>query len=157
MRIPPEELIDGCVRTLQERVLPSLSSRFARGQLYAVLDVLRNLRDRVEVKGALLEAEATSAAAALTRAAEALRAGSEASRAAADEIATAVSAAPEEPRASRVSALNDAFVRALERIDALSEPSAETAHAALGGHLAAQAIRDIATLKPSLLEEISRG
>jgi len=157
MRIPPEELVDGCVRTLQERVLPALSSRFARGQLYAVIDVLRNLRDRVEEKSALLKAEADSAADALARASEALRAGSAAATAAAEEIAAAVAAAPADPLASRRGALNEAFVRALERIDALSEPSADAAHAALGGHLAAQAIRDIVTLKPSLLEEISRG
>ena len=157
MQILPEELVDGCVRTLQERVLPALSSRFARGQLYAVVDVLRNLRDRVEEKSALLRSEAESAAAALARAAEALRAGGAAAAATAAEIAEGVAAVPQGLPSERRTAMNEVFVRALERIDALAEPAAATARAALGGHLAAQAIRDVSTLKPSLLEEISRG
>ena len=65
MLIPPEELLDGAVATLLESVLPALGTRFARGQLYAVVDVLRNLRDRVEPRCAALAAEAASAEAAL--------------------------------------------------------------------------------------------
>ena len=40
MTIPLEALIDGAVRTLTEAVLPDVTSRFARGQLFAVVDVL---------------------------------------------------------------------------------------------------------------------
>ena len=128
MRIPPELLVDGCVRTLQENVLPALDSRFARGQLYAVLDVLRNLRDRVEERRAFAEAVAARAA-----------------------------GAPPDPPEARRDALNGALVAALATIAVLPEAEGAAAHAALGGHLAAQALRDLATLKPSLLEEISRG
>jgi hypothetical protein len=67
MLVPTEQLIDGVIRTLLESVLPDVTTRFARGQLYAAVDVLRNLRDRVEPKAELLEAESTSAAAALER------------------------------------------------------------------------------------------
>ncbi len=157
MRIPPEELLDGCVETLRSLVLPAVASRYARGQLFAVLDVLRNLRDQVEEKSSLLEAEADSAGAALARAEHALRAGSAAAGAAAEEIAARISQAPAAPAAARRAALDAALVLALERADALAEPAAEAARAALGAHLAAQAVRDIALLKPSLLEEISRG
>jgi hypothetical protein len=157
VRIPPEALIDGCVETLQKHVLPALGSRFARGQLYTVLDVLRNLRDRVEPRIALFEAETESAAGALARAAEALRGGSRDAIAAADAIDALLAASPSAPPAARRQSLDDALVVALDRIDALAEGPAEAARAALGGHLAAQAIRDLATLKPSLLEEISRG
>src|SRR5881275_3118225 len=114
MTIPLEALIDGAVRTLTEAVLPDVTSRFARGQLFAVVDVLRNLRDRLEVKAALHEAEAASAAAALERAAAAL--GREAA-------------------AARIAG----------------------ARAAVTEHLAAQTMRDLALLKPSLLGEISKG
>jgi len=152
MTIPLEALIDGAVRTLTEAVLPDVTSRFARGQLFAVVDVLRNLRDRLEVKAALHEAEAASAAAALERAAAAL--GREA---AAARIAGALAAAPAGPPAERTAALRAALVAALEAIDALPEELAAPARAAIAEHLAAQTMREVAVLKPSLLGEISKG
>ena len=108
-----ETLVDGVVRTLTESVLPDVGSRFARGQLYAAIDVLRNLRDRIEPKAALLAAEAESAAAAL--------------------------------------------VATVPLLDTVPADAGEAARAALGAHLAAQAMRDLAVLKPSLLAEISKG
>ena len=65
MQLTVEMLLDGVMRTLREAVLPAVGERFARGQLFAVLDVLQNLRDRVEPKAALAEVEAASATAAL--------------------------------------------------------------------------------------------
>src|SRR5207244_5322924 len=112
MTIPVETLIDGLARTLPEAVLPDVTSRFARGQLFAVVDVLQNLRDRLEVKAALYEAEAASAAAALERAAGAL--GREA---AAARVAGALAAAPAGPPAERTAALRAALVGALAAID----------------------------------------
>ncbi len=138
-------------------MLPELSSRFARGQLYAVLDVLRNLRDLVEEKASILLGEADAAAAAMSRAVAALREGGDAARAAAAEIEAAAAAAPTAPPAARRTALNEVFVTALERTDALDEPAAQAARGALGGHLAAQAVREVMLRKPSMLEEISRG
>src|SRR5207249_10188857 len=133
MLVPIEMLIDGVVRTLVEAVLPDVSSRFARGQLYAAVDVLRNLRDRVDVKTALLEAEATSAATALERVVAATRAA---------RVAEALAAAPEAPLEDRVVALRAALVTALEVIDALAPDPAESARAAVAEHLAAQTLRD---------------
>ena len=72
MKTTVERLIDGVVQTLLEAVLPDLGNSFARGQLYAAVDVLRNLRDRVEPRTDLAEAESDSAAAALARAVAAL-------------------------------------------------------------------------------------
>ena len=149
MTIPVETLIDGLARTLTDAVLPDVTSRFARGQLFAVVDVLQNLRDRLEVKAALHEAEAASAAAALERAAAAL--GREA---AAARIAGALAAGPP---AERAAALRAALVAALEAIDLLPEERAAPARAAIAEHLAAQTMRDVAVLKPSLLGEISKG
>ena len=148
MLVPIEMLIDGVVRTLVEAVLPDVSSRFARGQLYAAVDVLRNLRDRVDAKTALLEAEATSAAVALERVVATTRA---------PRVAEALAAAPEAPLAERVVALRAALVTALEVIDALAPDAAESARAAVAEHLAAQTLRDLMVLKPSLLMEISKG
>ena len=150
--VPVEALIDGIVRTLVDAVLPDVGSRFARGQLYAAVDVLRNLRDRVEARADLCEAEAASASAALDRVVAAL--GSEPG---ATRLAQAVAAAPARPPAERVVALRAALVTALELVDALPPDRAEGARAAITEHLAAQVMRDLMVLKPSLLTEISKG
>ena len=155
MRIPVETLIDGVVRTLVEAVLPDVPTRFARGQLYAAIDVLRNLRDRVEVRAALLAEEAASAEGALAAAAEALRAAG--ADAATDRIAAARRGAPAEPPAARVAGLRAAVIAAIETIDALDAAVAAAARAPIDRHLAAQAMRDVAVLKPSMLAEISKG
>ena len=158
MLIPPETLIDGCVRTLIDAVLPSVDSRVARGQVYAVVDVLRNLRDRVEERAAHLTAEAESAHASLLRAAEALTACAETpAREAGARLAALLAAAPAAPLAARLDALRAGVASALEALETLGEPAATGARAALGGHFAAQSIRDVSTLKPSLLAEISKG
>ena len=155
MRIPIDTLIDGVVRSLLEVVLPELKSRTVRGQLFAAVDVLCNVRDRVEVKPSLLEAEAVSAQQALERAAAQLRSGG------ADDVAASVEARlaelPDGTPTGRVEALRAALVEALELVDRAPEAAAESARAALGEHLAAQAVREVSVLKPSMLEQITRG
>src|SRR5262249_44468985 len=108
MLVPIEQLIDGVVRTLLESVLPDVEARFAPGQLYAAVDVLRNLRDRVEARVALEEPEASSAATAIERALASLPPE------AAAAVATARDAAPTGPPAERAAALRAALVVALE-------------------------------------------
>lgn len=153
-RLAVETLLDGVVHTLTTAVLPAITSRYARGQLYAVVDVLRNLRDRVEVKAALLEAEAASAADALAGVARILRDGGAPEAAA--TVADAVAAAPATP-ADRVAALRAAIVAALDALDTAPFDVSQRGRRAIDAHLAAQAMRDLAVLKPSLLGEISRG
>jgi predicted component of type VI protein secretion system len=149
--IPVDVLIDGVVRTLIESVLPDVTTRFARGQLWAAVDVLRNLRDRIEPSAALDDAEAVSATDALRRAAAALP---DAARARVDAT---LAAAPDAPPAARVAALRAGLTAALEVIDDLPVELAGPARAAIHEHLAAQVMRDLAVLKPSLLGEISKG
>jgi hypothetical protein len=149
MLVPPEALIDGAVQTLLDAVLPDVGTRYARGQLYAVVDVLRNLRDRIEPSATLAEAEAASAARSLAAAVEHLRAAGDADAAARVEAATA--AAPPAPAVARAAALREVIVVALEAA------TAAEARAALESHLVQQALRDVAVLKPSLLHEISKG
>ncbi len=151
MHLPIEILLDGVLRTLREAVLPAVEGRFARGQLFAVLDVLQNLRDRVEPRAALDDAEAASAGAALARVVEAL------GPAVAAPLAAALAEVPPDPPAARVAALRAVVVRCFALLDALPDAVAGPARAALAEHLAAQAMRDVAPLKPSLLEEISKG
>ena len=151
MQLAVDTLLDGVMCTLREAVLPAVDGRFARGQLFAILDVLQNLRDRVEPKAALDHAEAASAAAVLSRVVALL--GPET----AAPLAGALADVPAEPPAARAAALRAVLVDAFAVLDGLPEPVAAPARTALAEHLAAQAMRDVATLKPSLLHEISKG
>lgn len=153
MRVPVERLIDGVVQTLTDAVLPDLATPFARGQLYAAVDVLRNLRDRVEPRADLANTESDSAVVALERAAAALTKAP----ALAIRIADAITNAPTAPAAARVEALRTAVVETLTALAALPDADARPARAPLLEHVGAQSMRDVAVLKPSLLNEISRG
>ena len=148
MLLAPEMLIDGVVRTLRETVLPALESRVARAHCYAVLDVLQNLRDRVGEKAELLAAEAESAAGALERAAATLPA---------DVAARVRASAGGGEGGDRRAVLRAALVAALEATDQLASDAGAGARAAITGHLGEQAMREVALLKPSLLNEISKG
>jgi hypothetical protein len=155
-----ERLIDGVVQTLTEAVLPDVATPFARGQLYAAVDVLRNLRDRIEPRADLAEAESDSAAAALAGALAALDGAPalpDAASAVASRIRSALASTPAAPPATRTAALRAALVEALTAIAALPDDVARPARAPIAQHLGAQAMRDVAVLKPSMLGEISRG
>ncbi|MFI5216011.1 MAG: hypothetical protein ACHQ3O_05655 [Candidatus Limnocylindria bacterium] len=152
MLIPIERLIDGCLHTLREEVLPEVASRAVRGRVWAVLDVLHNLRDRIEESRAPAETEAESAADALRRLAAARREGADPEGAA--RLEQALAAAPEGPPGARAAALRAALADAIAaRPEGLAPPERD----ALRAHLAAQSLRDLAPLKPSLLAEISKG
>jgi hypothetical protein len=55
--IDTNRLLEGMLRTLETAVLPALGSGFARGQLFAVLEVLGSLQGQVTWGGALLDNE----------------------------------------------------------------------------------------------------
>jgi hypothetical protein len=145
MLIAPETLIDGMLRTLEEEVLPHVTTAYARGQLHCVLDVLANLRDRIEEKAALHAADADAAAAALADALAPLRAAG-----AAAEVERALAAVPAGPPAERAAALRAAVVAAIET----GAPAVEDA---LRGYLVGQTVRDLLPLKRSRLGEIAKG
>jgi len=161
VRIPVERLIDGVVQTLTESVLPDLATPFARGQLYAAVDVLKNLRDRVEPRADLADAESDSAAAALAGSLAVLDGTVAANGATAADVAAriraALASAPAGPPATRRAALRAALADALTASADLPEDIARALRAPITQHLGAQAMRDVAVLKPSMLGEISRG
>lgn len=157
MRIATERLIDGVVQTLIDAVLPDVASPFARGQLYAAVDVLRNLRDRVEPRAALADEESASGLAALERTIAVLAAPAPALAA---RLGAAIADVPATPPAARVAAVRACLVDALGAVAGLAAENHDLARAArapIAEHLGAQAMRDVATLKPSMLGEISRG
>jgi len=154
MAIATERLIDGCLETLREDVLASVGSAFARGQVWAVMDILQNLRDRVEVKHSFAVEEADSAQVALERVAAVLRGDGREDEA--RELESLLAAAAEAP-GPRVVALRAALVHALGALHAQPGGLSEAGREALASHLTPQTVRDIAVLKPSLLSEISKG
>ena len=155
MRIPAEALLNGVSRTLLEQVLPHVASRTARGQLYAAIDVLRNAAKRLDWASETFETEARSAEAALRAAAARLREGDASDVAA--RVEGRIAGWPAAPSAARAHAARDELARVFEEFDALPAELADAVRPILGGHLAAQAVRALALLQPSLLEEISRG
>ncbi len=146
-----DTVIDGLIRTLRDTVLPAVQERFARGQLFAAIDILHNLRDRIEPLAALATAEADSAAAALREAAAALEGAPRAT------VEAALIAAPLAPPLARATALRAAVTTTLAVLAQLPAGTAAQARLPLERHLAAQVMRDVMVLKPSLLEEISKG
>lgn len=167
MRTTVDRLVDGVVQTLLDAVLPDLATAYARGQLYAAVDVLRNLRDRVAPRADLADEESGSAAAALDRALAALDqtlakldrtlADIGDASAAAAAIRAARDAVPPAPPLARVAALRAALVTALTAVEGLSPEVARAARAPILEHLGGQTMRDVAVLKPSLLAEISQS
>lgn len=155
LRVSPKTLIDGVVRALQQQVLPHLDSPTARGQLWAAIDVLRNLAGRIEVSVAAFEEEACSAEAALHALAREAR-GAGLARLSAG-IEAGIAALPAAPAAERVAALRTLLRELFVQLDALPPAQGDALRPLLGGHLAAQAVRDVLRLQGSLLEEISRG
>lgn len=155
MLVETEILIDGVVHTLLHDVLPGVEARFARGQLYAAVDVLQNLRDRVEPKAELCTTEADSIASALAQVRDGLADAGHVE--AASRVSEAVQAVPAGPPQQRVAAMREALVAAIGELDVLPAEGLDAARAAIGAHLGVQAMRDVATLKPSLLSEISKG
>jgi hypothetical protein len=155
MLIPIEKLIDGVIETLRESVLPDVGSRFARGQLFAAVDVLQNMRDRVEEKAVIAQAEVASIENALGQLTPMLEEAGE--MALAGRVSQLMQQDGEAPPAERAKALRDGFVSLFAHIAALPPDLAESAGAILGQHLAGQVVREVLVLKPSLLREISEG
>lgn len=155
MLIPVETLIGGVIHTLKTDVLSAVQPGFARGQLFAALDVLQNLQDRVEEKAELHTVEADSAHAALTKVVAVLRDAGATDVLA--QVEVTITGAPAAPPHARSAGLRAALVQTLDALEGLPAETANAARAAIGEHLAVQAMRDVANLKPSMLNEISKG
>ena len=157
MYITLERLIDGCIHTLRDDVMPEVGTRIARGQVWAVIDILQNMRNRIEEKAELSAAESASAEEALEQLGATLREAGAENDAAALERACAD--APTEPPGERARALRAALVQAVDALYALPSRDAlpEAARAALVAHLGPQAVRDVLPLTRSKLHEISKG
>ena len=156
MRVSVERLLQGVAQTLLEQVLPHVDGRVARGQLYAAIEVLRNLERRADWAEAPLATEVASAETALRSAAAALCTAQH--EPLARRIEAAVTSWPGAPIAARALAARTTLGELFAWLDEATPAAADVARPALAAHLAAQAVRDVSLLAPgSLLEEVSRG
>ena len=149
MRIPLDRLLDGALHALTNNVMPHVPDRFARGQLWSVVDILNNLRERIDWKAGPLEDETTSAVSVLHAVTAVLREAGHNALAAQIPIVS-----PDGAPSERVAAARAALVTTLELLATLP---ASPAHALINGHLAMNALRDLQIFKLSLLQEISKG
>lgn len=144
--IEPDRLLEGIARTLEETVLPSLGSGFARGQLFAVLEVLGALQGQLAWGGMLLDNEAASLASVAALAATTIE----------GELGWRLldyGTRPDAPLAERL-AEGRALVCAL--IEA-GHADAGPVKDAVDAHLSNDAIFKAMALRPSRLAEISQG
>jgi hypothetical protein len=158
MYLETEKLIDGVMTSLREDVLPDLATARARGRVWAILDILNNLRDRIEPRCESAQAECESARDAIAGCAAVLRAGSR--HADADRLMSLLSEADKTAPDlhARVAALRAVVVEAVGLARAIDDVAQrQAAFAPLESHIAMQSMRDLTGLKVSLLSEISKG
>jgi len=149
--IEADRILEGLARTLEETVLPALDGGYARGQLYAVLEVIGGLQGQVQWGGMLLENEASTLIALAAEAASTLEGPLK-------EHAVAVaanSAASPADRLREGRALVCALIDAGHADDAPAGGGALAA--SINGYLANDTILKAMALRPSRLGEISQG
>jgi len=155
MYLPVGKVVDGVIRTLQESVLPDVHTAYARGQVYAIIDVLNNMRDRIEEKALIADGELSSLETAFETAFALLQSGQ--STNVVEGFQHRFRDAREQEPERRIGVLRRLLVDMLTQLDALPDALRAQVREALAEHMAAQALRDVMLLKPSMLREISEG
>lgn len=144
--IEPDRLLAGIAETLEQAVLPELGSGFARGQLYAVLEVLGGLQGQLQWGGMLLENEAAALADLLAGLSGSVP----------GELGERVRAYPALAAAPLAERLHEGRALVCALVDAGLADEGE-ARAALDAFLANDTIFKAMALRPSRLAEISAG
>lgn len=144
--IEADRILEGLARTLEDTVLPAVGGGFARGQLFAVLEVLGGLQGQVQWGGMLLENEASTLAG-LAAEAESLLEGP------LKERASSFASLAAAPLADR---LREGRELVCAMIDAgLADDGALAS--SINAYLANDTIFKAMALRPSRLAEISQG
>lgn len=146
--IEPDRLLEGALRTLEHSVLPAIGSGFARGQLFAVLEVLANLQGQTEWGGALLQMERTMLDDLIATAAE--------DRAITGDLGSKLRAYRDAPTSPLCDRLRKGRRLVCELIDAAHADSGSLA-GAIDSYLCNEAISKVMALGPGRLAEISQG
>lgn len=141
-----DRILDGVARTLENSVLPALDGGFARGQLFAVLEVLGNLQGQVQWGGMLLENEAGALSTLIAQAAAATD----------GELTPRLRAYAATAHAPLGERLCEGRTLVCALIEAGLADDGDLA-AAVEAHLANDTIFKAMALRPSRLAEISQG
>lgn len=141
-----DRILDGVARTLEDSVLPALDGGFARGQLFAVLEVLGNLQGQVQWGGMLLENEANALSMLIAQAAAATD----------GELAENLRGYATSGSAPLAERLHEGRGLVCALIEAGLADDGDLA-AAVDTHLANDTIFKAMALRPSRLAEISQG
>ena len=144
--IEPDRILDGLLRSLEDSVLPALPAGYARGQLFAVLEVLGALQGQLAWGGMLLDGEAVSLAELLVEALSSVG----------GELGAALKSHAERPPARLEERLREGRRLLCALIDAGHADSGPLAEA-VEAHLRNDAIMKAMALRPSRLAEISQG
>lgn len=142
-----DRILEGLAQTLEQAVLPAVGGGYARGQLFAALEVLAGLQGQVQWGGLLLDHEAQALASLATQAADAVT-GEFGARAAA---VAAMASEPLEDRLREGRALVCALIE-----DGHADDDGALA-SSIRGYLANDSIFKAMGLRPSRLAEISQG
>lgn len=152
-----DRIFDGLIEMLRDQVLPRLADDFARGQVYGAMDLLANLKTRVELSPSALRDEVAEEVELIARVSEIL--------AGLGPAAPAIAPPPPVPRASELAAAQAALDEHLCRIiDWISEhraeipaERAEAAERAIRDQQRARLKRAVKLIAPTLFGEMSRG
>jgi hypothetical protein len=153
-----ERLFDGMIDVLHTRVIPRIQDEFARGQAYGALDMLRNLKPRVEWAVGPLQEDVTAELAVSERIA-ALLAGSQApSLPAACRETPGTTAGELERTRDRIDEHLCAVLRWIsEHRDAIAVDRAAEVETAIRDQQRPRLKREVKLTAPPLFGEISRG
>ncbi|HLK85305.1 MAG TPA: hypothetical protein VKT27_02260 [Candidatus Binataceae bacterium] len=153
-------LIDGIIIALEREIIPHVDDAYARGQAFAVMDLLRNMRSRLEWSRDITLAEVGLQEAALARVDELCRAQAERPPAWKPSAAAAstLSTHELEQRRDRLETEVCNMLKWLaEHRAALDPVVAHAVEATLAGYMRDAVKRELALTANPLFAEISRG
>lgn len=164
MILPLPRLLRGIIDTLEQQVAVALSAGSARAQLYACLDLINNLADKIDWKHEILEAETSGVEEVLRASVPLLKRMGPRFADLSRKVSERLQSPPESDLFERRRRLNQDLE---DLIAAVNDPTAafDRSEDLLAGqirqhihaHLRNQTIRDALYLKPMMLKKISEG
>lgn len=167
MLLSIENQFTGIQQTLEEVVVPHISSPYVRGQVIAVMEILNQMQNWVEYRSDLLEDEISRARVVISSIAEALKTlGPEVREATGDffrESESLKAAAPKNGKEilelrNRTNRLLELSQQLFHKIREIIPPEEKAnIEKLLGAHLGYISRRNLKLLRPTLLNKISTG
>jgi hypothetical protein len=153
-------LIDGIVIALEREIIPRVDDAYARGQAFAIMDLLRNMRPRLQWSREITLAQVALQEAALTRVDQACRGQKERPRAYAAPAtpSNTLDTTELEARRDRLEAeVCDVLKWLAEHRAGLDSAAAKSVEEALTNYMREAVKRELALTANPLFAEISRG